>query len=463
VLVLTTTAGSAVLPPGVDRIVLDDPATVNALARLDDTDPGDADRVAPLRPDDAAYVIYTSGSTGQPKGVVVTHRSVANLAAWALDTFSSDVFTAALASTSATFDVSVSDTILPLLAGGCIEVVRDVLALTEPDRPEASLVCTAPSAMSAALAPGDELRLGTVILVGEAVTPRLVRDLRAAAPGVRIANLYGPTEACVYATAWFDDGNPAGVAPIGRALTNYRTYVLQPDLRPAPPGVAGELYLAGAGLDQLAGFLGPAFRPGHDSSRALAAAWDRADPCTPDAVTAFFRASTDYLHNLVIWEASGHRPRYLHAALPALRAANVDTVLDIGSGIGIDAISLTRLGHTVTTCDHDSPSTRFARHRHGHHIRRIDPEHLGDEHAADALWIIDTLDHLADLDTVLGPVLAQARTVITENLHENRAHGQQRFHHRRPYPDIARVFGRYDLFPTTHETIMSWTRSTDLH
>ncbi|MGQ0573641.1 MAG: hypothetical protein ACT4RN_05480 [Pseudonocardia sp.] len=48
--------------------------------------------------------------------------------------------------------------------------------------------------------------------------------------------------------------------------------------------------------------------------------------------------------------------------------------------------------------------------------------------------------------------------MITEDLRENRAHGQQRFH-----PDIARVFGRYDLFPTTHETIMSWTRSTDLH
>ncbi len=109
-------------------------------------------------------------------------------------------------------------------------------------------MCTAPSAMSAALAPGGELRIGTLILVGEAVSPRLVHELRAAAPGVRIANLYGPTEACVYATAWFDDGNAAGVAPIGRAITNYRTYVLDDGLRPVPPGVAGELYLAGAGL-----------------------------------------------------------------------------------------------------------------------------------------------------------------------------------------------------------------------
>ncbi|MFJ9476074.1 amino acid adenylation domain-containing protein [Streptomyces mirabilis] len=265
VLVLTDGAGAAVLPDDQARIVLDDPATEAALARLDPTDLGDADRLAPLHPDDAAYVIYTSGSTGRPKGVVVTHRSVANLASWARDTFPEDVFGAALASTSASFDVSVSDMILPLLGGGCIEVVRDVLALAGEHRPEASLVCTAPSAMSAALAPGGELRIGTLILVGEAVSPRLVHELRAAAPGVRIANLYGPTETCVYATAWFDDGNAAGVAPIGRAITNYRTYVLDDGLRPVPPGVAGELYLAGAGLAR--GYFG---RPAMTAERFVA-------------------------------------------------------------------------------------------------------------------------------------------------------------------------------------------------
>lgn len=243
VLAVTDTAGDAVLPEGLPRIVLDDPATEAELAGLGDADLTDADRSAPLRPDDAAYVIYTSGSTGRPKGVVVAHRAVANLSAWAGAAFSADVFATALASTSATFDVSVSDMILPLLHGGSIEVVRDVLALADAERPEVSLVCTAPSAMSAALATGGRFRIGTVILVGEAVTPRLVHDLRAAAPGVRIANFYGPTEATVYATEWYDDGNAAGVAPIGRAMTNYRTYVLDDGMNPVPPGVTGELYL----------------------------------------------------------------------------------------------------------------------------------------------------------------------------------------------------------------------------
>ena len=271
VLAVTDRAGEAVLPPDLPRVVLDDPATVAALAALDDADLTDADRTAPLRPDDAAYVIYTSGSTGRPKGVVVAHRAVANLSAWAGEAFSADVFARTLASTSVTFDVSVSDLVLPLLHGGAVEIVPDVLALADEDRPEVSLVCTAPSAMSAALATGGRLGVGTVILVGEAVTPRLVHDLRAAAPGVRIANLYGPTEATVYATEWYDDGNPEGVAPIGRALTNYRTYVLDDGLNPVPAGVTGELYLAGEGLAR--GYFG---RAGMTAERFVACPFDGA-------------------------------------------------------------------------------------------------------------------------------------------------------------------------------------------
>ena len=210
--------------------------------------------------------------------------------------------------------------------------------------------------------------------------------------------------------------------------------------------------------DELAAFLGSAFQPGLDSSRALADEWDCADPHTPTETAAFFRASTSYLYNLVIWEASGHRPRYLDAALPALAASRISTVLDIGSGIGSDAIALTRHDYAVTTCDHDSPSTRFARRRHGGEIAWIDPERLGPAHAADAIWIVDTLDHLPDPDTTLGPLLPHARIVITEDLREDRGHGRQRFHHRRPFSDTSRMLARHGLTPSAHGPIMAWTR-----
>src|SRR3984957_7446360 len=72
--------------------------------------------------------------------------------------------------------------------------------------------------------------------------------LRSWVPGARVANIYGPTEATVYATAWFSAGDGAAAPPIGRPLDNTRAYVLDRWLCPVPPGVTGELYIAGAGL-----------------------------------------------------------------------------------------------------------------------------------------------------------------------------------------------------------------------
>lgn len=210
--------------------------------------------------------------------------------------------------------------------------------------------------------------------------------------------------------------------------------------------------------DELAAFLGPGFQPYLDSSRAFAAEWDQADPRTPHEMAAFFRTSTSYLHNLAIWEASGNRPDYLAAALPYLAASNVHTVLDIGSGIGSDALALQQRGYTVTACDYDSPSTRFARRHSCGTLPHVEPDGLGAEHAADVLWIVDTLDHLPDPAGSLGRLLPRARIVITEDMRDNRAHGRQRFHHRRPLAETTRLFARHRLNPNTHGPIMTWTR-----
>ncbi|MCW2917388.1 MAG: amino acid adenylation domain protein, partial [Actinomycetia bacterium] len=225
-----------------------------------------ADRVAPLLPQHAAYVIYTSGSTGRPKGVVLSHANAVDFCAWAAADFGPEGLSRVLFATSLNFDVSVFEWLTPLTVGGSVEVVSDLLEIAERGGWTGSMISGVPSAMAALLARGD-LRLSAreVVLAGEALPPQLVRELRALMPGARISNIYGPTEATVYATAWYDDGNDHGRAPIGKPIANTQAYVLDTGLQPVPIGIPGELYLAGEGLAR--GYLG---RPALSAERFVA-------------------------------------------------------------------------------------------------------------------------------------------------------------------------------------------------
>ncbi len=207
-LLVTTTAVTGRVPraPGARRLVLDDAPTVAELAARSGLDVADADRVRPISRAQPAYVSYTSGSTGPPKGVVVTHASVVDLAGWAAAEFGASGLSWVVASTPLTCDVSVFEICCPLVVGGAVEVVRDLLALTRPrvgDR-VASLVSAVPSALSQVIAQGPvTLTAGTVVLTRETVSSRAVQQIRSATSCTRIANIYGPTEATVYATAWY--------------------------------------------------------------------------------------------------------------------------------------------------------------------------------------------------------------------------------------------------------------------
>ncbi|HET9118150.1 MAG TPA: amino acid adenylation domain-containing protein, partial [Pseudonocardiaceae bacterium] len=291
--VATTEAGSrlADVGPAVPRLLLDDPHTLEALARSADRDLPDLDRLVPRSGGHAAYVIYTSGSTGRPKGVVVAQDSVVDLAMWAASEFGPAGLSRVVASTSLNFDVSVFEIIAPLVVGGSIEVVRDVLALGELALGEsgvnghgvnghglngrvASLISGVPSALAQVLSHGGvsqdraSVTADTVVLAGEALSARAAREIAAATSCRRIANIYGPTEATVYAAAWYCDAaalDDDQAPPIGRPISNTQTYVLDAGLRPVPIGVPGELYLAGRGLAR--GYLD---RPGLTAQRFVA-------------------------------------------------------------------------------------------------------------------------------------------------------------------------------------------------
>ncbi|MFD9410729.1 amino acid adenylation domain-containing protein [Streptomyces sp. NPDC059989] len=291
-LLLTTRDVLSRLPDeGPVRIVLDDPQTGAALSRQPAHDPSDDDRAAPLRPSHAAYAIYTSGSTGLPKGVVVPHENVADLAAWAAGEFGAEGMAHVVASTSLNFDVSVFEMFGPLLSGGTVEVMRDVLELADPAHAgrSVSLVSGVPSAMAQIVGDGGPLVTAReVVLAGEAVSARDANAIVRAVGAGRFANIYGPTEATVYAAAWYTRDEIAGVPPIGAPLRNTRLYVLDAALRPVPVGVAGELYIAGAGLAR-----GYHRRPGLSAERFVA------DPHGP-AGTRMYRTG-----DLVRWSAEG--------------------------------------------------------------------------------------------------------------------------------------------------------------
>ncbi|MEU3953404.1 non-ribosomal peptide synthase/polyketide synthase, partial [Streptomyces achromogenes] len=285
--VITAAETEGRLPEGpFTRILLDDTAS-----EAPDTPVGDDERHTALLPGHPAYVIHTSGSTGRPKGVVVSHASVLALTDWAAAEFAGRGLHHVVASTSLNFDVSVFEIFAPLLSGGCVEIVRDLLALAERPGPwRAGLLSAVPSALDRLLAE-DAVRItaDTVVLAGEGLPARTVRRVRDAIPGSEVRNIYGPTEATVYATAFTcDPADPDRDPPIGRPLGGARAHVLDERMRPVPVGVPGELFLAGTGVAR--GYLG---RPGLTAARFLP------DPFGPPG-SRMYRTG-----DLVRWTADG--------------------------------------------------------------------------------------------------------------------------------------------------------------
>ncbi|MFC5955327.1 amino acid adenylation domain-containing protein [Streptomyces pratens] len=207
-------------------------------------------------PSHPAYVIYTSGSTGRPKAVVVEHAAIVNRLLWMQDRYGLGPDDRVLQKTPFGFDVSVWEFFWPLLAGAALVVAapgshRDPAYLARIVREEA--VTTAhfvPSMLAAFVAEpaAAECRsLRRVVCSGEAL-PEELKNRFLDVLDVPLHNLYGPTEAAVDVTHWECRRADGGPVPIGRPIWNTRLYVLDPEGRPVPGGVPGELFLAGAGL-----------------------------------------------------------------------------------------------------------------------------------------------------------------------------------------------------------------------
>jgi natural product biosynthesis luciferase-like monooxygenase protein/amino acid adenylation domain-containing protein len=210
--------------------------------------------VPTVQPHNLAYVIYTSGSTGQPKGVLVTHQGIGNLALAQQNLFKVESDSRVLQFAAFGFDASVSEIFMALVSGSQL-----VLAPSQQIMPGVDLQrtiahhgithITLPPSALAILPPEQIPTLKQVIVAGEACPEPLARIW---SQGRHFFNAYGPSEATVCATVaevcFPAADNTNAVVPIGRAIANTQIYILDNALQLVPVGVPGEIYIGGVGI-----------------------------------------------------------------------------------------------------------------------------------------------------------------------------------------------------------------------
>ncbi|MFI1393499.1 amino acid adenylation domain-containing protein [Streptomyces sp. NPDC020681] len=259
-LVLTTSGLRSTVPGDhtAPVLVLDEPAAPSTVGSLR--------KPSPL---DTAYVIHTSGSTGRPKGVLVPHAGIGAMARGLAERTGIGPGSRLLQFASPSFDAAVAEVTMCLLTGATLVLAPAerltlgpalVDLVTEQRLSHLLLVPSALAALSGTeVLPADL----TLVLAGEALPAELAARW---SDGRRLVNAYGPTEVTVCATTSVPESPlVAGAPPIGRPLPGTRVYVLDERLRPVPPGVPGELYVAGSGV--VRGYLG---RPGLTAQRFVA-------------------------------------------------------------------------------------------------------------------------------------------------------------------------------------------------
>lgn len=252
---VVTTASLADRFAGVCRVVV-----------VDDVIAAPGEPAVSIPADSTCCVIYTSGSTGTPKGVFVSHRSVADFSRHVAAAYQIDAGSLVLGFAPLVFDVSVFDLWTTLMAGATVVLAGDeerasVEALARLLKRDRVSVAELPPSLMPLLDPGDLPDLRLVSVGGEAPPGNLVDTW--ATPGREFWNGYGPTETAVAVTLMRCEPPSGGrIPPIGLPMHGHRAYVLDADLRLLPPGVPGELCIAGPGVSR--GYLG---RPGETAAR----------------------------------------------------------------------------------------------------------------------------------------------------------------------------------------------------
>jgi len=219
-------------------------------------------------PENLAYIIYTSGSTGTPKGVMIQHNSLVNFTLAANLRYRITASDRILQFASINFDAAVEEIYPCLISGGCLvlrteSMLGSIQQFLQTCKDQKISLLDLPtaywqqlvSALSADNASTSKASLPStlrlVIIGGERVSPASISAWQTCVGNYPpVINTYGPTEATVVATAYTipATGEVPSSVPIGTALTNALTYVLDSHLQPVSVGIPGELYIGGISL-----------------------------------------------------------------------------------------------------------------------------------------------------------------------------------------------------------------------
>jgi amino acid adenylation domain-containing protein len=205
-------------------------------------------------PDDLAYVIYTSGSTGRPKGVRIAHRALSNFLASMREEPGLGPSDVLVAVTTLSFDIAALELYVPLTVGARVELLSKATAtdgaelVRALEAAGATVLQGTPATWRLLVEAGWRGPPGFRALCGGEALPRELAEALLDRTD-ELWNLYGPTETTVWSTAERVRPGPGPIL-IGRPIANTRVYVLDRHRNPLPPGVAGELWIGGAGVAQ---------------------------------------------------------------------------------------------------------------------------------------------------------------------------------------------------------------------
>lgn len=212
-----------------------------------------------VSPDDHCYVVYTSGSTGHPKGVPSVHRGLVCVSSWSWSAYPFRPGEVAGQCASWSFVIAYWELFMPLMAGTTVAIVPDAIVkdtaelVTYLAEHQVTRVLLVPSLVRVILDTVDDLRhripsLDHWSVGGEALPMGLARRFREQMPDVTLLNQFGSSE--THLVAVFEVGDLDGLerVPIGRPIANRRVYVLNDEMEPMPPGIPGQLFIAGDGL-----------------------------------------------------------------------------------------------------------------------------------------------------------------------------------------------------------------------